>query len=166
MKTVTLLIPLGLVFALFVAIALRASPPPAVIQETAILAPSEAMATIPMIRSLPSATTRGNATPTPSPVARNRASLPTQKPATLPDRPLPTPTPTPTPMPMPTAAAANRVNCDPAYPEQRTCIPPGPPFNQGCAITDQRLFVVLTPDPQRLDSDKDGIGCEPMSGRS
>jgi hypothetical protein len=55
-----------------------------------------------------------------------------------------------------------RFGCDPAYPESRTCIPPGPPFNQGCAITDEREFTVLPPDPQRLDRDKDGIGCEPV----
>ncbi len=57
---------------------------------------------------------------------------------------------------------AERPGCDPAYPEERTCIPPGPPFNQGCAITNERLFKVLPPDPQRLDHDGDGIGCEPI----
>jgi hypothetical protein len=55
-----------------------------------------------------------------------------------------------------------RPGCDPAYPDERTCIPPGPPFKQGCKITDQRLFTVLPPDPQHLDSDGDGIGCEPI----
>jgi hypothetical protein len=55
-----------------------------------------------------------------------------------------------------------REGCDPAYPEERTCIPPGPPFDQGCAITSERLFKVLPPDPQRLDHDDDGIGCEPI----
>ena len=55
-----------------------------------------------------------------------------------------------------------RTGCDPAYPEERTCIPPGPPFDQGCAITSERLFEVLPPDPQRLDHDGDGIGCEPI----
>jgi hypothetical protein len=55
-----------------------------------------------------------------------------------------------------------RPGCDAAYPEERTCIPPGPPFKQGCKITDQRLFKVLPPDPQHLDSDGDGIGCEPV----
>lgn len=57
-----------------------------------------------------------------------------------------------------------RTGCDPAYPDARTCIPSGPPFDQGCAITDQRLFTVLAPDPQGLDHDDDGIGCEPISG--
>ena len=55
-----------------------------------------------------------------------------------------------------------RTECDPAYPEERTCIPPGPPFDQGCAITSERLFEVLPPDPQHLDHDGDGIGCEPI----
>lgn len=54
-----------------------------------------------------------------------------------------------------------RTGCDPAYPEPRTCIPLGPPYNQGCGITNERLFTVLPPDPQELDHDKDGIGCEP-----
>jgi hypothetical protein len=56
----------------------------------------------------------------------------------------------------------DRTGCDPAYPDAQTCIPPGPPFNQGCAITNERLFTVLPPDPQRLDHDGDGIGCEPV----
>jgi hypothetical protein len=55
-----------------------------------------------------------------------------------------------------------RLDCDPSYPEDRTCIPPGPPFDQGCAITHERRFTVLAPDPQRLDHDRDGIGCEPI----
>jgi hypothetical protein len=58
----------------------------------------------------------------------------------------------------------DRTGCDPAYPDERTCIPPGPPFDQGCAITDERRFTVLAPDPQGLDHDSDGIGCEPIRG--
>ena len=69
---------------------------------------------------------------------------------------LPAVTPTPKPK------EPERTGCDPAYPEERTCIPPGPPFDQGCAITSERLFKVLPPDPQRLDHDGDGIGCEPI----
>ena len=65
---------------------------------------------------------------------------------------------TPTPEPK----EPERTGCDPAYPEERTCIPPGPPFDQGCAVTSERLFEVLPPDPQRLDHDGDGIGCEPI----
>jgi hypothetical protein len=57
-----------------------------------------------------------------------------------------------------------RAGCDPAYPEARTCIPLGPPYSQGCAITTQRLFTVLAPDPQHLDADGDGVGCEPVAG--
>jgi hypothetical protein len=57
-----------------------------------------------------------------------------------------------------------RKGCDPAYPEERTCIPPGPPFDQGCAITSERRFDVMPPDPQGLDHDGDGIGCEPIRG--
>jgi hypothetical protein len=67
-----------------------------------------------------------------------------------------------TPTPEPKESKRKRTGCDPAYPEQRTCIPPGPPFDQGCAITSERLFEVLPPDPQRLDHDGDGIGCEPI----
>ena len=69
---------------------------------------------------------------------------------------LPAVTPTPEPK------GPERTGCDPAYPEERTCIPPGPPFDQGCAVTSERLFKVLPPDPQRLDHDGDGIGCEPI----
>lgn len=94
----------------------------------------------------------------------------TPLPATPTILPLDESTPTPTEQaeeaPSETATAAvptpDRSGCDPAYPEARTCIPPGPPFDQGCAITAERNFVVLPPDPQRLDRDKDGIGCEPI----
>ncbi len=73
---------------------------------------------------------------------------------------LPTVAPTPTPEPK----EPKRSGCDPAYPDKRTCIPPGPPFDQGCAITSERRFEVLPPDPQGLDHDGDGIGCEPIRG--
>lgn len=53
--------------------------------------------------------------------------------------------------------------CDHAYPD--VCIPPGPPWEQGCAITPERNFRVLPPDPQRLDADGDGIGCEPITAQ-
>ena len=64
--------------------------------------------------------------------------------------------------PVPEPKEPERMGCDPSYPEERTCIPPGPPFDQGCAVTSERLFQVLPPDPQRLDHDGDGIGCEPI----
>jgi hypothetical protein len=77
----------------------------------------------------------------------------------------PTIAPTPTPH-RPTATAAPtapaRSGCDPAYPELRTCIPPGPPLDFPCAITDERNFIVLPPDPRGLDHDGDGVGCEPI----
>lgn len=63
----------------------------------------------------------------------------------------------------PAEPAPDRSGCDPAYPEERTCIPPGPPFDQGCAITMERDFIVLPQDPQGLDHDQDGVGCEPIS---
>lgn len=47
--------------------------------------------------------------------------------------------------------------CDPAYPD--VCIPPPPP-DLDCGQITPRRFRVLPPDPHRLDSDKDGIGCE------
>lgn len=87
--------------------------------------------------------------------------LPTRVPTSV---PTPTPAPTRTPATLPTATPADsRSGCDPAYPDARTCIPPGPPWDQGCAITDERRFTALPPDPQGLDRDRDGIGCEPIS---
>ena len=83
---------------------------------------------------------------------REIASLPRREPQDATATPAP-PAPSPTPQ---------RTGCDPAYPDQQTCIPPGPPFDQGCAITEERRFTVLPPDPQRLDHDQDGIGCEPI----
>jgi hypothetical protein len=77
--------------------------------------------------------------------------------------PTPPPTPSPTPIPATPAPEPLREECDPAYPDARTCIPPGPPFDQGCAITAERRFTVLPPDPQGLDHDNDGIGCEPVA---
>lgn len=65
--------------------------------------------------------------------------------------PLPRLTATPTPRPS---------NCDPAYPT--VCIPPGPPLEFPCAITTARNFPVLPPDPRGLDSNGDGVGCEPV----
>ena len=59
----------------------------------------------------------------------------------------------------------DRTGCDPAYPDERTCIAPGRPLAEPCSITDQRNFTVLPPDPRRLDADHDGIGCEPIAPR-
>ena len=80
------------------------------------------------------------------------ASLPRSEP-----KPVATVAPTATPTSVP-----DRSGCDPAYPDEDTCIPFGPPFDRGCAVTAERRFTVLPPDPQRLDHDNDGIGCEPM----
>jgi hypothetical protein len=92
------------------------------------------------------------------------ASLPlaTVAPQSTPAPP-PTPTATPTAIPATPTPDPSRTGCDPAYPDASTCIPPGPPFEQGCAITDERRFPVLPPDPQGLDHDGDGIGCEPVA---
>ena len=83
----------------------------------------------------------------------------------VPDPVPPTIEPTPTPhRPIATAVPTTsaRSGCDPAYPEQRTCIPPGPPLEFPCAITEERNFTVLPPDPRGLDRDRDGVGCEPI----
>jgi hypothetical protein len=120
--------------------------------------------------------THGMSIAAPASLPRSIAALPTVMPAEIPAPPraeysaaslpdlkpqratasLPAVTPTPEPK------EPERMGCDPAYPEERTCIPPGPPFDQGCAVTSERLFKVLPPDPQRLDHDGNGIGCEPI----
>ena len=56
-------------------------------------------------------------------------------------------------------AEAGRERCDPSYPT--VCIPPPPPVRD-CSVTDERNFPVRPPDRHRLDSDNDGIGCEPI----
>jgi hypothetical protein len=100
------------------------------------------------------------ATPAPIPPSTPEPTVePTPEPALDPQRSstsLPTVTPSPVPAPA-------RTGCDPAYPEERTCIPPGPPLAQPCAITAERDFTVLPPDPRGLDRDGDGVGCEPVS---
>jgi hypothetical protein len=119
-------------------------------------------------------------TPSPVPPTRALATLPTVTPlretlARSEDAPrasytvvaLPTLAPQRTLSSLPTVTPsrepeATRTGCDPAYPDERTCIPPGPPFEQGCGITGERRFTVLAPDPQHLDHDRDGIGCEPI----
>ena len=62
-------------------------------------------------------------------------------------------------------SAQDRTGCDPAYPDERTCIAPGRPLAEPCSITDQRNFTVLPPDPGDWTADHDGIGCEPIAPR-
>lgn len=123
---------------------------------------------------MPEIATLPRSTPTPhAEVALVSQSYVMVMPTSIPDEtvvspqgtptPPPPPTPTSTPIPATPAPAPVREGCDPAYPDARTCIPPGPPFDQGCAITDERRFTVLPPDPQGLDHDNDGIGCEPLA---
>ena len=122
--------------------------------------------------------THGMAIEEPASLPRSIATLPTVTPpeepaapragyaaASLPSlEPLRAVTSLPTVTPELESKEPERSGCDPAYPDKRTCIPPGPPFDQGCAITSERRFEVLPPDPQGLDHDGDGIGCEPIRG--
>ena len=120
--------------------------------------------------------THGVSIEAPASLPRSIAALPTVTPPEMPPPPragyaaasLPSLEPLQVVAALPTMTSGlepsepERTGCDPAYPEERTCIPPGPPFDQGCAVTSERLFKVLAPDPQRLDHDGDGIGCEPI----
>lgn len=164
MRTLTILIPLGLVGAILLGTAFGAAPASDGGQEAPVLAANRAIATIPIVvmgaqEPAPQATTP---TPPPAPTATATPKPPTPAPLSLPTRAA---APAPEAATVPLAqlpTKAEREGCDPAYPETRTCIPPGPPFAQGCAITEERLFRVLPPDPQRLDHDNDGVGCEPI----
>ncbi len=151
MKALTILIPLGLVGFLLLATTFGAAPGSEGAGETSIVAGGAAIATIPIVVVPARTTLRQAPPPTSSPPTPTPAVLPTRM-ATSPPQPTAEP---PSQLPF----RAERKNCDPAYPEERTCIPPGPPFDQGCAITSERLFKVLPPDPQHLDHDHDGIGC-------
>jgi len=48
-------------------------------------------------------------------------------------------------------------DCEPSYPT--ICLPPPPP-GLNCSDVAHRRFEVLSPDPHRLDGDRDGVGCE------
>ena len=172
MKSFALVIPLGLVGVLFFFGTMpRASPEarfagerplpaPIVSQYAAAPTVTAAVSSLPRevaslprtVSSLPWTAASLSVTSTPEP-RRIPASLPTVAPTKAPE---------PTPIPTETPKRVERKGCDPAYPDEDTCIPPGPPFGQGCAVTEERLFTVLPPDPQRLDHDKDGVGCEPI----
>lgn len=47
--------------------------------------------------------------------------------------------------------------CDPSYPT--ICLAPPPP-DINCSGISEKNFTVNQPDPHKLDTDKDGIGCE------
>ena len=85
--------------------------------------------------------------------------LPVVGAATTPALPLTQATAQPTALPAPTATAvpAPKTTCDPAYPT--LCIPPNSP-DLDCPEIGAKNFPVLSPDPHRLDGDKDGVGCE------
>jgi hypothetical protein len=126
---------------------------PVAVQEATHGMSIEAPSSLPrLIATLPTVTPLEEPAPRAGYAAASLPSLVPQR--TVASLPAVTPTPEP--------KESKRTGCDPAYPEERTCIPPGPPFDQGCAITSERLFEVLPPDPQRLDHDGDGIGCEPI----
>jgi hypothetical protein len=166
-KTRLVLVALGLAGFILFGTSVNESAAPITIEETTQalpIAPSTlpiAPSTLPTKRSiatLPTVTSPGEtaapALTTPPRAGYAAASLPSldrQRNITS----LPTVSPSREPEPA-------RTGCDPAYPDERTCIPPGPPFDQGCAITDERRFTVIAPDPQGLDHDGDGIGCEPI----
>jgi hypothetical protein len=139
--------------------------------------PAGAKTTVPT--AVPRATAPSVPPPTPTPTPTNVTAAPTaaspnetrddDHPAAIDPEAAATHEPTAVPDDTVDAAAApptsapDRRNCDPAYPEERTCIPPGPPLDEPCAITDERNFTVLPPDPRGLDTDRDGIGCEPFT---
>ncbi len=134
---------------------------PAAIQEATYGMSTETPASLPQsVASLPRVSA---ALPTVTPPEEPAAPRAGYAAASLPAlEPLRAVTSLPTVMPPREPKEPERTGCDPAYPEERTCIPPGPPFDQGCAITSERRFDVLPPDPQGLDHDDDGIGCEPI----
>ena len=167
MKTRLVLVALGLAGVILFGTSINESAAPVTGEETTQalpIAPSTlpmAPSTLPTERSiaaLPTVTApretvnlAGNPPPRAGYAAASLPSLDPQRSITS----LPTVTPAREPQPA-------RTGCDPAYPDESTCIPPGPPFDQGCAITDERRFTVIAPDPQGLDHDGDGIGCEPI----
>jgi hypothetical protein len=135
---------------------------PVAVQEATYGMSIETPASLPRsVASLPRAIA---ALPTVTPLEESAAPRAGYAAASLPAlEPLRTVTSLPTVTPI-EPKEPERTECDPSYPEERTCIPPGPPFDQGCAITSERRFEVLPPDPQGLDHDGDGIGCEPIRG--
>ena len=54
-------------------------------------------------------------------------------------------------------------DCNPSYPDPRTCIK-SPPPDLNCKDIPLRNFKVVGNDPHRFDGDNDGIGCEGGGG--
>lgn len=53
------------------------------------------------------------------------------------------------------------VTCDPSYPDWFVCLPKTAPAQDlDCGEIPYRRLKVLSPDPHRLDVDRNGIGCE------
>jgi hypothetical protein len=92
----------------------------------------------------------------PAPATTAAAPTPVRTTAAAPRAPRTT-TSTRRPAPVRTSTSTRAAGCDPAYPT--VCIPPPPP-DLDCGQIKYRNFRVLAPDPHRLDSDNDGIGCE------
>lgn len=159
-NTRVLLVSLGLAGFLLIGASVNESQAPAAVDvatsslPTAVFAGSarRTIATLPTVA--PAVTTTGPSETAPPGAGYAATSRPRFDPRQHVES-LPTVTPSRQP---------ERAGCDPAYPDPRTCIPPGPPVDQGCAITAERLFTVRAPDPQALDHDGDGIGCEPITG--
>lgn len=59
--------------------------------------------------------------------------------------------------PKPSAPIPSQVNCDRAYPD--FCLPPNS-RDLDCQDIPYSQFRVISEDPHKFDSDKDGIGCE------
>lgn len=116
------------------------TPEVAVVTETTVAVPFESLRTAPSEPTAPPEIPTVAATiPLPTATAVQVASTATRAPATI---------------------AAPVRNCSPAYPD--VCIPPPPPDLDCPDIRRMgfRSIRVLPPDPHRLDSDRDGIGCE------
>ena len=86
---------------------------------------------------------------------RDLASAVGTPPGTDPSQTAPRLAPTATPTPRP--ATDPRAGCDSSCPTIR--LPPPPP-DLDCQDIPYKNFPVKKPDPHRLDSDSDGIGCE------
>jgi hypothetical protein len=66
-------------------------------------------------------------------------------------------------LPLPLSPTPRPIDCNPSYPEPRTCIK-SPPPKLNCDNIPFRNFKVVEPDPHVFDGDNDGIGCEGGDG--